>query len=389
MIASASSRQAPAFRSLRAFPAAAVAVAVSAVLVAVATGGKARAQSANFDHEGLAKQSLESHIRPGYDKFKGTADALKSTLDEACKAHDAKAADKVKAAFRDTVLAWSAVEHLKIGPIVDNNRHERILFWPDRQKIGERQVQQIIEKLDPAALTVAGLQGKSVAVQGLTALEVLLYAKAPDIYLADTAEAKFACGYAAAIAQNVAAIASDVVAAWGRDGSMTALWLKPSDQNPLYKASNGPTAELVKLFHGGISNVRDGKLLSALGLKKTSPKGPLAPKSKAPFDISGLAVASVIANLEGALDLYEKGGLAQRLAVTEKETAALIKSELQAAIGFARDAAPAGVNAFNDKDATTKLIGMGQPLATAAIAGSEALANSAGLVIGFTADDGD
>ena len=379
MIASGSSR--PGLGSTRL-------VAVAAMLVSAMALGEVRAQT-GFDHDGLAKKALEGHIRPGYDKFKGAADTLKSALDEACKARDVKAADRVKAAFRETVLAWSGVEHLKIGPMVDNNRHERILFWPDRQKIGERQVQQILEKQDATALTPAGLQDKSVAVQGLTALEVLLYAKPPASFLADTAEAKFACGYAVAIAQNVAGMAGDVVAAWSKDGSMTALWLKPGAQNPLYRANDGPTSDLVKVFHSGISNVRDGKLLTALGLKKTSPKGPLAPKSKAPFDISGLAVPSIVANLEGALDLFEKGGLAERLAITEKETAALIKSELLVAIGFAKDAAPAGVNAFNDKDATTKLIGMGQPLATAAIAGSEALATSAGLVIGFTADDGD
>ncbi len=361
--------------------------AVAAALMSVVVTGALPAR-AGFDHEGLAVQALENHIRPGYDAFKTTTGQLKSALETACKAHDVKAADQVKAAFRNAVLAWSRVEHLKFGPILENNRNERIMFFPDRQKIGERQVQQILGKQDPTALTVAELQQKSVAVQGFTALEVLLYAKPADSYLAATPEATFACGYAATIAQNMAQIATDVATAWGKDGSYSALWLKPSDDNPLFKTSTGPTAELLTAFRNGISNARDGKLLPALGLKKTSVTGTFAPKSKPPFDVSGLGLATIVANAEGVLDLVEKGGLAERLAVTEKETAALIKTELQNAIKIGRDLEPAGATVFNDKEAAAKLTSMREPLATAA-AGNEQMANAAGMVLGFTADDGD
>ena len=362
-------------------------LAVAAVLLSTASAGALPAHAA-FDHEGLAVQALEGHIRPGYDAFKRMTGELRTALETACKAHDVKADAPVKAAFRNVVLAWSRVEHLKFGPILENNRNERIVFFPDRQKIGERQVQQILVKQDATALSVTELLQKSVAVQGLTALEVLLYAKPAETYLAATPEATFACGYATAVAQNMAQIATDVATAWAKDGSYTALWLKPGDENPLFKTSTGPTAELLTAFRNGISNARDAKLLPSLGLKKTGVNGTLAPKSKPPFDVSGLGLATMIANVEGVLDLVEKGGLAERLAVTEKETAALIKAELQSAIRIGRELEPAGAAAFNDKDAATKLATMREPLATAA-AGNEQMANAAGMVMGFTADDGD
>ena len=363
-------------------------VAAWAALAVAASTLTAQPAASGFDHEGLATQALDGHIRPGYERFKQTTGALKSALDEACKAHDVKADERVKAAFRGAVLAWSQVEHIKFGPILEGNAHERIMFFPDRQKIGERQVAQILAKQDPTALTVPELQQKSVAVQGLTALEVVLHGKPAESYLAGSPEAKFTCSYASAIAGNIAGIASNVVAAWAKDGSFAALWVKTGEQNPVYKTNSGPTAELLTAFRGGISNARDGKLLPSLGLKKTGPNGPLAPKSKPPFDLSGLGLATMIANTEGVLELFEKGGLAERLAVTEKETAVLIKGELQAAIRIGREIEPAGANAFNDKDAATKLATMREPLATAA-AGNEQLASAAGMVLGFTADDGD
>ena len=360
----------------------------AALVVAAATLSSHPARSAGFDHEGLAIQALDGHIRPGYERFKNTTGALKSALAEACKAHDVKADGQVKAAFRSTVLAWSQVEHIKFGPVLEGNAYERIMFFPDRQKIGERQVAAILTKQDPTVLTVLELQQKSVAVQGLTALEAVLYAKPAESYLAEAPEAKFACNYASAIAGNIAGIANNIVAAWAKDGSFSALWLKTGEQNPIYKSSSGPTAELLTAFRAGISNTRDAKLLPSLGLKKTGPNGPLAPKSKPPFDLSGLGLATMIANTEGVLELFEKGGLAERLAVTEKDTAVLIKGELQGAIRIGREMEPAGTAAFNDKDASAKLATMREPLATAA-AGNEQLANAAGMVMGFTADDGD
>lgn len=349
----------------------------------------ARAQRGGFDHDGLAKQMLETHIRPGYDRFAGATGALKSGLETACQSRSTKDSDAVKGAFRQTVLAWSHVEHLRFGPAIDGNRFERVMFWPDRQKIGERQVAQILAKKDETALVAADLPKKSVAVQGLTALEVVLFGKAAGNILADTPEAKFACGYALAIAGNLAGLAKDIVADWAEGGKFTDLWLKTSEQNPLYKAPSGPTFELLKVYRFGINNPREGKLLPALGMKRTGVGGPFAPKSRPPFELSGLALAAIIANTEGVLELYDKGGFAERLAVTEPETAKLIKSELQNVIKGMREVEPAGMAAFDDKAKADKLALLREPFVSALIAGGEALATESGMVLGFTDDDGD
>jgi uncharacterized protein len=353
-----------------------------------ATPGLAQVGLGGFDHEGLAKTALEAHIRPGFAALQAKADGLKSTLETACKKPDSKDADGVRAAFRDALLAWSHVEHLRFGPVIESNRFERMVFWPDRQKIGDRQVRKILSGRDPKALNRGDLYKKSVAVQGFTALEALLYGPAASKLLTAGPEGAFMCGYASAIAANIAAMSGDMVAAWTPDGAFTKLWLNPGEQNPIYKAANSTSFELLKAYKFGINNPREYKLLPALGLKRNGAGGEFLPPSKPPFELSGLALATIIANTEGVLALYEKGGFDEQLAQTEPETAKLIKSELGNVLTILRASAAAGNAAFVDPEAK-KIALARQPFVSALLGGGEALANATGMVLGFQDDDGD
>ena len=359
-----------------------------ATLLMVASPGHAQTPGASFDDEGLAKQMLEMHIRPGYDLFVKKSTELKSTLEAACKARDAKDGDKIRGAFRETVLAWSRVEHLHFGPVIENNRGERIMFWPDRQNIGDRQMSQIIEKRDPTALTAADLQKKSAAVQGLTALEVLLYGKPAAGLLADTPDGQFSCGYATAIGANMAAIGQEIVAAWATGGDFANVWLKPGEQNALYKSRGATSLELLKAYRVGLNNIRDNKLLGPLGLRKLQGGG-LVPKSRPPFDLSGLSLATIVANAEGVLDQFEKGGFALRMNFDNPNSVAMIQTELQKAIKIGREAEAAGTSAFADGPAA-KIAALREPLNLAAKLGGDDLEMTVtGKVLGFTDGDGD
>src|SRR5204863_437791 len=71
-------------------------------------------------------------------------------------------------------LAWGGVEFLRFGPMATTGRPERFDFWPDPRGFTDRQLRTLIAQRDPAALDPATLEKKSVAVQGLTVLEILL-----------------------------------------------------------------------------------------------------------------------------------------------------------------------------------------------------------------------
>ena len=81
------------------------------------------------------------------------------------------------------------------------NRLERILFWPDRKSTGLKQVQRALAEKDATATNPAKLKGKSVAMQGLGALEFVLFGTGAE-KLAGPGE-DYRCAYGRAIAGNV------------------------------------------------------------------------------------------------------------------------------------------------------------------------------------------
>ena len=146
--------------------------------------------------------------------------------------------------------------------------------------------------------------------------------------------------------------------------------------------------EALKAFRFSINIPREHKMLPALGLKRNGANGPYLPKSKPPFTLSGLGMSTIIANTEAAIELFEQGGLSERLSVNEPETAKLIKSELENVLKIMREVGPQGNAAFEEPAAKTLALAR-EPFISALIAGGEALATDCGMVLGFTDDDGD
>ncbi len=72
-----------------------------------------------------------------------------------------------------------------------------MLFWPDRKGTGLKQVQAALASKDPTAADAAQLAGKSVAMQGLGALEFVLYGTGSEELA--TAGESYRCAYGAAI----------------------------------------------------------------------------------------------------------------------------------------------------------------------------------------------
>ncbi|MFA5949570.1 MAG: imelysin family protein [Hyphomicrobium sp.] len=345
-----------------------------------------------FDHGALARQVLKHHIRPLYASFADKADRFRLAVDSGCQRRDASDEGTIKMAFRELVLAWSRTEHLRFGPITDKNRFERIMYWPDRQRIGERQVAQILAKRDPKALDPAELGQFSVTSQGLTALEIVLYGPSGKNLLSDTPEAEFACGYARSIAGNVATLAEDIAAEWAGGGHFATLWLTPGDANPLYRQAREVTIDVLKAYRNGINYARETKLLTSIGMKRASPGGPFAPKSQPPLDLSGHSLPSVIANIEGVLDLYQRGGFADRLQASDPQTAAFIKGKLETAIAMLAALEPAGRAAFNDPANIRQISVALAELSVVQLEGAGDLATlvgMGGMVLGFSDSDGD
>lgn len=343
------------------------------------------AGAADYDHRGLAREALEGHIRPGYERLANDAGALVERVEVLCETPSPEALAGARESFRAVALAWSGMEHLRFGPIVREHRYERMAFWPDVRGLGRRQVWNAIRKQDESVLDAKGLAEKSVALQGLTALElVLYYGEGGDALARKDGKSAFRCGYALAISRNLQNIASRVRDGWEGEQGFARQWLNPGPDNQMYRKDAEVTLELVKAFDYGLELVRDAKLIGPLGMRGSGGK-PSSPQ----YAESRLSVPAIVAGIEGVKHLYAAGGLEQRLAGSMPGMADLINVELENALRLASEIPVEGAKAFTGKKAKGKLIAMSYPLKNAVETGGGALGHVAGLAIGFNAGDGD
>ena len=150
-------------------------------------------------------------------------------------------------ASRELVLAWSRVELIRFGPARDQNRYERLFFWPDPRGRGLQQIQEIIATEDPTATSVETLREKSVAVQGLFALEFVLYGTGSEA-LVDAANParSFRCRFGAAIAGAIEKTAEEILADWTKPDGYAALMRDAGPDNPVYRSHGEVVQELIK-----------------------------------------------------------------------------------------------------------------------------------------------
>ena len=279
---------------------------MTSLIFAILCLGSATSAQAEADHAAIAKASLEQYIRPGYAYFAESSDALNQSVAAMCRKPSPAALKDTQKAFAATVETWSLVEPIRFGPVAEQHRYERIFYWPDAKGLGARQVREALGKQDQSVTDAASLSGKSVALQGLPALEYLLYGDTAGALAKGGGEASFRCRFAETVAANLAGMAKDIAAGWQDGAPYAKAYLEPGPANSAYHNEKEVTLELFKTFTTGIEVVRDQKMAKALGAKPEQARPQLAP-----FWRSGLSFANMADNLKSVRDLFAKGGFAQ------------------------------------------------------------------------------
>lgn len=270
----------------------------------------------------VAARAVESYFQPGYRRLLSEARQLEQSVRPLCATPDDQRLGATRDRFGRLVEAWSRIELVRFGPALKDNRIERILFWPDRRGIGLRQTQAILAAKDDSATDPVSLRAKSVAAQGLIALEYALFGSDSD-ELKKSANA-FRCRYAMAIAGNIASIAEDLNAAWTASGGIATQLTHPSPGNPTYRTDQEALSRIVGVLAHGLEAIRDTRIKPMLGT------GPGAPKPKAAlYWRSGLTVASLRANFAGLRALFEQSRIADALPAADAPTANSIRFEFR------------------------------------------------------------
>ena len=93
------------------------------------------------------------------------------------------------------------VDFLRFGPMAQDGRYERFAFFPDVHGTGARQIRGFLVSQDEALLKPGALARQSAAVQGLPALESLLFSGKAAL-LQPAPPEPFRCALAVAVAEE-------------------------------------------------------------------------------------------------------------------------------------------------------------------------------------------
>ena len=360
-----------------------LAMAVAAWAMAIAPGAFASESASGAGVADVIDASITDVYRPAHDAFAVAAATLERRVDALCAPdgggngdRDA-AVDAAHAAFADAVARFSVVETMRVGPLLEDNRLNRLFYWPDRRRAGERQLRTLLSA--PAAeITPASMPSRSVAVQGLPALERLLY-PANDAPLDDPASSDCAAG--TAIARNVAAVAAELDAAWRAEGGIAARLREPEDDDVRFRSHAEVLRALLTQLDEGLAVAAERKLGAQFEREPPSRRG-------APFRRSALDGAHLGGNVEGLRALAIDSDLAA-LAGLEKELA----FEFRVAAGHAASLDELARTASDDGLLDDDAAGLSRALIS--VLGSirdtlrERLGPTLGVRTGFNSSDGD
>ncbi len=195
----------------------------SLLLVGMTTVIHANESSTNteqVDYAMINQLVVEQAILPDYFSLVKATREFDQLITRTCQRDEAafnngakvKAIDThVMRSFLNVRYAWAKVQLLSFGPISFLERRERFDFWPDKHRVGERQIRQLLSQTDSTNsfhdINIEQFREKSVAIQGLSAMERVLFSQKQTLNTHD-------CHLARLIAENLLSIAEDVFAQW-------------------------------------------------------------------------------------------------------------------------------------------------------------------------------
>ncbi|MEM8794606.1 MAG: imelysin family protein [Pseudomonadota bacterium] len=327
-----------------------------------------------------AERSITEYIQPAFRQFEVSTNTLAQTLDDACGDWKADSPEVIGAAFRSVVQDFGRIEILTFGPLVEDNRFERLFFWPDRKGRALKQIQRVLAAQDPSVTDPHALAQKSVALQGLPGLDFLLYGNA----LSDLSDDPFRCSFAVAVSKNIHSISKTLRIEWERpDGFIEAL-LNPSSENALFRTPKETGREFFEVLVNGVERIKLLKLEAALGasVEKARPK-------RSAFWRSGLALALIRSNMMALSDFEQVAGFLTLLPSDKEWMINASRFEYKNAIGAIDQVDQPIIAAAADPGLHGKLSFAGVVMGNLQTLYEDQVGPVLGLRAGFNASDGD
>lgn len=341
-------------------------LAVVAVLI---LGSSMRFAAAAPDYVAINSAFVKTEIIPSYDRLAKATAAQSAAWEKACSSGDAQTAS-LKEAYHQVADAWARVFHWNFGPITFLLRRDRFYHWPERRNSISKGLARLLGKPDDEKLKPENFTHSSVAVQGLPAMERLLFEGSNPL------ENAWRCRVGQAIAANQATMTKGAAEEW--EGEISDL-IKRGEDHPIY--FDGPRETLGTFLTEvltGYAIIKDQKILPILGAsaKKAKPKLIEARRS-------GRFVRNLTLNLQAlfsadaVLAKNLPAPVAKKLSVQRDAIIALAKS------------LPPFADAVYDKAGRAKYMALASALTAIRKDMAEVYSEHLGIVIGFNSLDGD
>ncbi|WP_108658502.1 imelysin family protein [Acuticoccus kandeliae] len=351
-----------------------------AALAAVALTPAGAQSQGGFAFAPVVEALIDDVIIPAHARFTAAAGTAATATAALCEAPGEATLNAAREAFGGLVLAFSEVEMYRFGPAREDNRAERLLFWPDRRSRGLQQIQRLIATEDETALDLTTLHAKSVAVQGLPALEFALFGSGSETLTGPT---PFRCRYAATVATSIAEVAAAIEDGWRTSFRETLMTAGPD--NPAYRSHGEAIQDILQAGAEELQLLGDIKLRAVIGEEAGDGNA-----KSAPFWRSNLTLPSYAANVAGARALVIEP--LRALLGDQYNLADSILFELsQVDRAFApllADPRP-WPELAEDPDAHRRLTYAESPLNAARRLFAEQIPTAFGLIVGFNSMDGD
>jgi predicted lipoprotein len=234
---------------------------------------------------GAFNQNYARHlVTPAFQKVAVETAKLAQAADDFAGAPSQDGFAALRVAFDSVSDAWMHAEFFATGPLSAEQRAERFEYWPERRNIVDRQLNALLAAPDPKQLTPTEFVHATVSVQGLPALERLLYGDNARQILSAGAEQKARIAVMQAVAHNLELIAREAAAAWEKAGESPAVFSNDPDE-----ALNQAYGDMLT----GIQVIADRKVSAVLGKEIDKAHPNMAEQYR-----SGRSLRNIRANLD-------------------------------------------------------------------------------------------
>lgn len=263
------------------------------------SGGAAAEPLQAADYRRVNEALVAHHVIPRYRRLAEATAALDEAAERCCAAPEAATPAALREAYGAALDAWMGVQHLHFGPVELFMRSYRLYFWPQGRGRIAGALDELLRAADPAALEEQRFRNASTAIQGLPAVEVLLYG--PD---AEAAPSGYRCRLLTTITGNMETMAQEILADWqGGEVDFARRVAEPGEANAYFETPQEATLAFFQSLYNGLELIADARLKPVLGESAGQARPQLAESR-----LSGRSLRNVVLNLEALQALYRGEG---------------------------------------------------------------------------------